>query len=141
MANERISIDENFKPVIAGVKDTSGDISQIIVDETTKRLLTDTNSVSVGNTVVGSGSLYITAGGRIQQLHSDLDCKRVFIQATEGNSEPVLVGASNVAATLELRNGLALYATQGVWFNVSNLNLLYISSTVAGCSVNYFLEN
>ena len=141
MADEVSSRDVNFVPVISGVTNNSAkDIVQIRVDETTSRLLTDANTTEVGHTAVGSGIVNIGNTGAIQQL-SNVSCKKVFIQASESNLNVMVVGGSSVAATLSLRQGLVIYPTQGVWFNVSNLNLLYVASNCDNGTIHYFYES
>ena len=68
-------------------------------------------------------------------------CKRVFIQGSSANTNIVAVGGSGVIAAEATRQGLALYPTQGQWFNVSDLNLIYLDVIVASEKVNYFYEN
>lgn len=139
MADEALSRDANFQPVIGGIKDTSGDISQIRVDETTQRLLTD--STDVAFSTVGNGSVTIISGGEVKQLSTTSTAtKRIFVQASENSTGPILVGGSSVAATATLRQGLALYPTQGVWLRADNLDAVYVTSTTAGDACHFYYE-
>jgi len=91
---------------------------------------------------VGSGRKTITTAGTAEQLSStSVPCKRVFIQALEGNTDAVVIGDSNVVASLASRRGKAFFPTQGDWFYVNDLSLLYIDSTANGDKVNFFYEN
>jgi len=102
----------------------------------------DSNGVvatSPTNTAVGDATATVTTAGTRVQL-SDVTCKRAFLQAHESNTGTIVVGAATCVAALVGRRGLALYSTQGDWFNVSNTNLLYIDSTANGDKVNIYYE-
>ena len=93
-----------------------------------------------GNASVGDGTSLVTIAGTKVQL-PDVDCKRVFIQALDDNVGTLVIGGVTVVAAVGTRRGMALYPSQGQWFNVSNLNLLYIDSTSNGDTISYYLEN
>ena len=134
--------DSNRVPSMLGV--SSSDLStptKVAVDPTTNRLKVDAAYTAAGNSSAGSGNQTIVTAGTAVQLESDTSCVRVFVQALETNSGVVVVGDSNVDAAEGSRRGLALYAGQGDWFNVSNLNLLYIDSTQSGDKVHYYYES
>lgn len=102
----------------------------------------DTNgvvSISPSNTAVGDTTATVTNAGTRVQL-SDTTCKRAFVQAHESNTGTIVVGAATCVAALVGRRGLALYPTQGEWFNVSNTNLLYIDSTASSDKVTIYYE-
>ena len=141
MADDVFKRDVNRITTSGGIKDSSEEISQFRVDDTTKRLLVDATTVEAGYTTVATGTLYIKGAGDINIVHADISCDRVFIQASEHNVGPILVGGSSVAATVAIRQGLALYATQGTWFRITNLNKLYITSETKGDSISWYLED
>ena len=90
--------------------------------------------------LIGSGTATVTTARSEIQLTS-ASCKRIFIQAHESNTGTIVVGDSNVVAALVGRRGRAFFSTQGDWFLVNNLALLYIDSTADGDKINYYYEN
>jgi hypothetical protein len=91
---------------------------------------------------VGTGIQSVGTAGTAEQLSPvSIPCKRVFVQALESNTAAVTVGDSHVVAALAGRRGMTLYPTQGEWFNVNNLNLLYVDVMVNGEGVHFFWEN
>jgi len=97
-------------------------------------------SASLVSSVDDATKTVTIAGTRVQLSSVSVPCKRVFIQAHESNTGTMVVGGSNVVATLVGRRGFAIFPTQGDWFNVSNLSLLWLDSTVSGDKVNYYYE-
>lgn len=140
MADDVAPRDANFVTGLIAQDDTAGEIDALETDPTTKRLKVDAVSEEEGHAAVGSGTLYIRAIGDVRQLSSQA-CKRVFIQADESNSGVLCIGGSSVSSTAATRQGKCFYPTQGDWFKVSNVNLLYATSTVAGDGLRYFYEN
>ena len=141
MAKEYFRRDDNYIPVVGGVTDdTTQDTKQLRVDPTTLRLKVDSNSGD-GASSVGDGTVTVTtAGTRVQLSATSVPCKKVFIQAHESNTGTIVVGGSTCVAALVGRRGKALFPTQGDTFFVSDLNLLYIDSTVSLDKVNYYYE-
>ena len=141
MSDEVSKGDVNNRRTMLGI-DNSSD-KEIVVprfDATTKRHLVDALSVLDGYDNTGDGTVTVTTAGTRVQL-SNVSCKRIFIQAKEDNSGTIVIGGSTVIAAVATRQGLALFATQGQWFYVSNLNLLYIDSTQDGDKIHYYYEN
>ena len=108
-------------------------------------ILLDTN----GNEIVPSGPAGIvadgikavtTAGTAVRLSATSVPCRRVFIQALATNTKAIAIGASTVVAAEATARGASIFPTQGDWFNVDNLNLLYIDSQVNGEGVNYLVE-
>ena len=89
---------------------------------------------------VGDGAITVTTAGTRIQL-PDKPCKRVYIQADEGNTGVIVVGSSTVVAASANRRGKAFYATQGDWFEVDNFNRLYIDATADNQKIQYYYEN
>jgi len=89
---------------------------------------------------VGDGTLTISTAGTRVQL-PNISCKKVFIQAHESNTGTIVVGGSTCVAALEGRRGIALYPSQGQWFEVNNLNLLYVDATDNNDKITYIYEN
>lgn len=88
----------------------------------------------------GHGSLEVATPGSPEQL-PDMGCKRVYIQANEDNTGRIAIGFSDtVRAALAARNARYFYKTWGDWFNVSNLNLLWIDAVVSGEGITYSYE-
>ena len=90
------------------------------------------------NGVSGGTRTVTTAGTAVQLSVASVPCKRVFIQALSANTGVIAVGGSGVLAAS--MNGQYFYATQGDWFEVSNLNLIYIDASVNGEGVGYYYE-
>ena len=111
-----------------------------IIDSSNEYVSLATSGKQPPYSSVGSGTATVTTAGTEVQLTGAI-CKRVFIQAHESNTGTIVVGDSNVVAALAGRRGKAMFATQGDWFLVNNLNLLYIDSTVSGDIINYYYEN
>jgi len=107
------------------------------------------NPLSQQHTEITTGTAkVVTAGTRVQL--ADVDCKRVWIQSSDWNADAthcskggiIVVGGALVAATpVALKQGKLLYATQGDWFFVDNLNRLYIDSLDSGARIFYYVEN
>ena len=100
-----------------------------------------------GHENVKDGTVALTNAGTAQQL-PDIACKRVYIECSEWNGDAgncpnggaIVIGGANVVAALATRRGKTLYPTQGDWFKVSNLNLLYFDGLDDGAKLNYFIE-
>lgn len=93
----------------------------------------------------GDGTQTVTTLGTRVQLHADRPCKRVWVQSHEDNGALtngglVTVGGSGVVAASASRSGRALYPTNGEWFEINNLNLLWIDSVDDGAKVHYYYE-
>lgn len=107
-------------------------------------LKVDSNGVlateTEGSGAVGTGTKTVTTAGTRVQMTAQA-CRRVFIQALSSNSGVLVIGGAAVVAAEATRQGLALYATQGAYFNVNNMNLLYIDSTSNGDKCHFYYEN
>ncbi len=100
---------------------------------------------AIASSVSDGTQTVTTAGTRVQLSSSSVPCKRVWIQSYESNGSLasgglVVVGGAGVVASAGTRNGYALYPTQGAWFEVNNLNLLYIDSVDNLAKVSYHYE-
>ena len=97
--------------------------------------LVDSSSIAIGDvqilgySVVESGAINVTDSA--VQLSSSV-CNHVEIMATLANTGIVYVGGSGVSAT----TGIALYPGDVYSVDISNLNLLYVISTVSGDDIN-----
>ena len=147
MADERAKSDANLIRSLLGVgNDADAEILRILLDPDSSRLLVDSLTEEVGHGAVGVGTKTVAAAGtRVQLSATSVVCARVWIQAHEANGDLtngglVAVGGVTVAAASATRNGKTFYATQGDWFKVDNLNLLYIDSVDAGAKVHYYYE-
>jgi len=93
------------------------------------------------SSTVGSGTTTIASlGVAVQVSATSVACRRVWVGAHESNTGTVVVGDSNVVAASVGRRGSPLYPTQGDYFNIANLNLLYVDSTANGDKINYYYE-
>jgi len=101
------------------------------------------NSVYVsGYAACGDGTEMLDVVGERRRLSAaSVPCRRVLVQAHESNTAEVVVGGATVVGALVGRRGVALFPTQTYEFKVSDLNMLYIDSTVGSSQVNYYYEN
>lgn len=121
-------------------KSNAADDADVILyaDPTTRRLLVDALASLAGNSTIGDGSQNVTtAGTRVQLSSSSVACKKVHIQAKVGNTGSIYVGGSTVAST----RGVELLPLATITLTVSNLNLVYLDSSVNGEGVIYTYEN
>jgi len=138
MADERLKPDNNAGKVVGGITDDANlEIRQLRVNPSTNRLLTE--ATTGGSSSISTGTISVATAGTKVQFPS-VSCTRAFIQASETNTGVIVVGDTNVVAAVATRRGLAIYPTNGVWFNVSNLNLLYIDSVTNNDGAHYFVE-
>jgi hypothetical protein len=72
-----------------------------------------------------------------QVLGGDVDCKKIDIQALTDNTGLIAVGFTGVDATEATGTGIILYAGDVYSLEISNLNLIYIESTVDTDGVRY----
>ena len=106
------------------------------------------DDVGDGHTVVNDGKGAVTTAGTRVRL-PNVVCKRAKIICSEWNGDEancpnggiIVVGGSSVVAALATRQGVPLYPTQGEWFNISNLNLLYVDALDDGAKYHYMYEN
>lgn len=129
--------------------------TEALLNEIDRIFQTKTNALAValidaaGNPVSPSGvasscgdgtQTVTTAGTRVKLSATSVPCKRVFVQAHESNTGTIVVGGSTVVGALVGRRGLALFPSQGDWFNVSDISLLYIDATLDAQKVNFYYE-
>lgn len=131
--------DKNFiAGLLAEGDDANATPTPIKAVSTTGRLKVDSNSGD-GTATTGTAIGTVTTAGTRVQL-GDNACRRCFIQAYADNTGTIVVGDVACVAAVATQRGIAFFATQGDWFNVSNTNLLYIDSTVSGEKVSIYLE-
>src|SRR3990167_4129319 len=112
-------------------KSNASDDADVLIwgDPTTHRLLVDALASIAGNGTIGDGSKDVTtAGTRVQLSATSVACKKVHIQAKVGNTGSIYVGGSTVAST----RGIELLPLATITLTISNLNLVYIDSSVNG---------
>ena len=95
--------------------------------------------VGADSTVTGGadGLKTVTSAGTDVVLAGDVSCQKVDIQAQTDNTGLIAVGFTGVDATEATGTGVILYAGDVYSIEVSNLNLIYIDSTVSGEGVRY----
>ena len=99
-----------------------------------------TNAIGiVGHDITGGadGVTTVSSAGSHVALASSTACKKVDIQAQTDNTGLIAVGFDNVDATEATGTGIILYAGDTYSLEISNLNLIYIDSTVSGEGVRY----
>ena len=90
--------------------------------------------------IQGGTKTVATAGTAERITATNTLIRRVWIQALPTNTKAIAIGASNVDVTDASRKGLGLFASQGQWFNVDNLNRIWIDVGVNGEGINYLYE-
>ena len=134
--------DANRRRTVFGIgSDSDQDIIIFRFDPITKRLLVDSLTESIGHGGVADGTKTVTtAGTRVQLSATSVPCRRIWIQASSANTGVIVVGSGTCVAAEGTRRGLALWPTQGNFFNVDNLNLIYLDATANNQSVNFYYE-
>lgn len=82
----------------------------------------------------------VTSGTAVQLSTTSIPCYGVYVVAHESNTGTVLVGDTTVVAALAGRRGYSLYPTNSQKFSVTNVNFLYVDSTVSGDKVHWYVE-
>ena len=108
------------------------DGSKSPIDQTSGQVVT-THNITGG----GQGKKVTTGAGNHIVLGGDVDCKKIDIQAQTDNTGLIAVGFNTVDATEATGDGIILYAGDTYSLEVTNLNLIYIDSTVTGDGVRY----
>lgn len=138
MSNQRTILTNEDDDAKASITErgTKGALGVEILDGSGNQITTFGGQQS-GNSTIGDGSQTIaTTNTAIQISTSSVICRKVLIQAKEGNANIIWIGGSTVASG----RGLMLTQTFAQWFTPSNLNLIYINGT-AGDGANYYYEN
>jgi hypothetical protein len=132
--------DNNYITTLLGVSNVDGITPVVIyVDPVTHRILISTSES--GSDSCGDGVRTVAVAGTAVLLSlTSIPCKRVWIQAMDTNTGIIAVGTSTVTITSGSIRGKYLFATQGDWFSISDLSLLYINASVAGEKVTYYYE-
>ena len=97
--------------------------------------------ISAGYTVIGDGRKEVALAGTREALAASTPCKAVLITAETNNTGTIVVGATGtVVAALATRRGTPLQAGESVMIPVSNLNLVFLDTTVNtdGVTDEYF---
>jgi len=93
-----------------------------------------------GVAAVVSGRQVVTTAGTAVQLSAQA-CKSVALTAAAANTGVVVLGDSTVVAAAGTRKGLPLAAGDTAITSVSNMNLLWMDSTVNGEGVSWLVLN
>ena len=104
-----------------------------IANVDSNRLLVDGQVITGG----ADGVTTVTTAGSHVELASSTVCRKVDIQAQTDNTGAIAVGFDAVDATIATGTGILLYAGDVYSLEISNLNLIYIDSTVSGEGVRY----
>lgn len=90
-----------------------------------------------GYTSIGNGRKTVTTGGTAEQLSTGQACNSVIITAETDNTGIIVVGSSTVVASLSTRQGTPLNAGESLVLTITNLNLVYLDTTVNGDGVTF----
>lgn len=85
------------------------------------------------DTLVGGSQTVTTAGTRVQLSATSVPCIDLIIQATSGVTGRIYIGGPAVSSTA----GIYLTAGQAMPMSVSNLNQVWLDSTVNNEGVTY----
>ncbi len=130
------------KSIIAGVlrNDTLANFLGIVADGDFTCLQVDAVGAlytTHGITGGADGVKTVSSAGTDVVLGGDVACKKIDIQAQTDNTGLIAVGFTGVDATEATGTGVILYAGDTYSLEVTNLNLIYIDSTVSGEGVRY----
>lgn len=132
----RAQLDANRRELLTGVSSADGVTPlPVEINPTTGGVITTDSSTNTTGTADNRKTV-TTAGTRVQ-LASSTACKWVIIQALRDNTGVIAVGGSTVVAASGTERGSMLYAGDSVTVLTSNLNTIYLDSTVNGEGVNY----
>lgn len=129
----KLADEERLKPLPVIVVDRHG--RPVGVPSPSAFIIPGNNGRSGGwgpSGTLGSGQKTVTTAGSRTQLTAAVS-NSVTIKALVGNSGTIYVGGSNVSSS----NGFALAAGDTVSFDVSNVGLVYIDSSVNGEGISY----
>ena len=117
------------------VQDTPADLTATVTQASAARTVTGT----VGHDITGGadGVKTVTSAGTDVVLGLSVSVKKVDIQAQTDNTGLIAVGFTGVDATEATGTGIILRAGDTYSLEISNLNLIYIDSTVSGEGVRY----
>lgn len=99
-----------------------------------------TTSVSVNSTISDGRKTITVAGTREQLSSSSIPAKKVVIQALQTNTGMISVGGLTVVAASGVERGYIIPPFNSITIMVTNLNLIYLDSTVSGEGVSYIYE-
>lgn len=87
---------------------------------------------------IGNGRTTVTTGGTAVQVSAtSTACRQLVLTAETDNTGYIVVGSSTVVAALATRAGTPLAAGDTLVLNMTNLNQVYIDTTVDGDGVTY----
>ena len=90
---------------------------------------------SVTDRLKSGGKTVTTAGTRVQLSTSSVNCIDLIVQAKRSNTGRIYIGGSDVAN--DDAHGIYLTAGQSISLNITNLNQVYLDSSVSGEGVAY----
>lgn len=93
-------------------------------------------SKPIGSNSLQHGITTVTTAGEAVQLNSNLACREVLIIALRTNTGFIYIGGSTVSSS---SYGAELEAKDSITLQVSNLNLIYIDSSVSSEGVSYIV--
>lgn len=94
-----------------------------------------TKGYSQSDTLAGGNKDVTTAGTRVQLSTTSVPCIDLIIQAKRGNTGRIYVGGAAVANTDT--NGIYIGAGMSMSLSVSNLNQVYLDSSVNAEGVTF----
>lgn len=95
-------------------------------------------NLDVPASTIGDGRKVVTtAGTRVQLSTTAVKCRSVAITAETDNTGVITVGGSTVVGALATRQGTPLAAGATTSFDINDLSLIYIDTTVNGDGVTY----
>lgn len=136
MGDEVSKGDENNRRTVFGITEVGEELVIFRFDDTTKRLLVDSLTETIGHGSITNGN--VSVGTSITRLITDsTPCKRVIVHAAGGH---IVIGGSDVIYTEATRKGVWLPKGNSMVFYVSNVNLLYARAASASTHVTFTYE-
>lgn len=88
--------------------------------------------------VLRDGRQTVTTGGTAVQLSStSTRCRSLVVTAETDNTGIIVVGGTTVVASLATRRGTPLAAGDSIGIDISNLNSVWLDTTVNGDGVTF----
>ena len=114
--------------------------AEIAVSDTNPLPVTDTTGVAA--TAIGDGRKTVTtAGSAVTLITASTPCKVVVVTALLANTGLISVGGSTTLAAAGTERGDILAAGDSTAISISNVNLVYINSTVNSEGVSFRYQN
>ena len=140
MAGENAKIDSNYHKTLTGVAETSGEIRQVKLDETTDYMLVSgAVSTTPASAVVGGRKVVAITDTAVKLVATATTCVKVVIQALRGNTGDIVVGGADAVLTAGSEVGIVLPVYNSISIDIDDVSKIYINGAANdGVSFIYF---